>query len=108
VRLLKRRRYARFPAAARQSIPRLIDEIRRLPRQADATDPDTIESRPTANPHALTISRVRPASTPVSARIHQQSGISYRADMDGGVTTTCLACREHACREYRAFAEQFE
>jgi hypothetical protein len=35
---------ARFIAAARQSIPRLIDEIRRLRRQADATDPDTIES----------------------------------------------------------------
>ena len=23
-------------------------------------------------------------------------------------SVTCLACREHACREYRAFAEQFE
>jgi hypothetical protein len=33
---------ARFIAAARHSIPRLIDEIRRLRQQADTTDPNTL------------------------------------------------------------------
>lgn len=35
---------ARFIAAARQSIPRLIDEIKRLRRQADPTDPDAFQT----------------------------------------------------------------